>query len=245
MSGWATRSRSESRSACRMAGRPTSAWFDTEQVSGDIGGGVLHVGYLTPEGSYAEVRQTDGDGDAAVDDWVDGAVRPAASSIGDGTWQLVESEETGKQGLVLHRRGVTIVVTGKAELGELEELAGSLRDRRSLVARRQRLCSRRRGLQPGARAVEPGLADRGELFAALPQRDRALQGQPTALELLDDIDQLVAGGFVARGRCLVRCAHDSPSVVAVKLPPATRTSSADRGAGGVRTTAPSSVWTRA
>ena len=52
----------------------TSAWFDTEQVSGDIGGGVLHVGYLTPDGSYAEVRQTDGDGDAAVDDWVDGAV---------------------------------------------------------------------------------------------------------------------------------------------------------------------------
>ena len=105
----------------------TSAWFDTEQVSADIGGGVLHVGYLTPDGSYAEVRQTDGDADAAIDDWVDGAVPAGDVQIGDATWQLVESESTGKQGLVLSDRGVTVVVTGKAEQGELEELAGSLR----------------------------------------------------------------------------------------------------------------------
>lgn len=105
----------------------TSAWFDTEQVSGDIGGGVLHVGYVTPDGSYAEVRQTDGDGDAAVDDWVDGAVPAGDVKIGDAAWQVVGSEETGKQGLVLTERGVTIVVTGKAQRGELVELAGSLR----------------------------------------------------------------------------------------------------------------------
>lgn len=104
----------------------TSAWFDTEQVSGDIGGGVLHVGYVTPDGSYAEVRQTDGDGGAAVDAWVDGAVPAGDVDIGDATWQVVESADTGKQGLVLTERGVTIVVTGKAQQGELEELAGSL-----------------------------------------------------------------------------------------------------------------------
>jgi len=105
----------------------TSAWFDTEQVSGDIGGEVLHVGYLTPDGSYAELRQTDGDADAAVDDWVDGAVPSGNVEIGDTTWQVVESASTGKQGLVLSDGGVTVVVTGKAEQGELEELAGSLR----------------------------------------------------------------------------------------------------------------------
>ncbi len=105
----------------------TSAWFDTEQVSGDIGGGVLHVGYLTPDGSYAEVRQTDGDADAAVDDWVDGAVPAGEVEIGGATWQVVESEETGKQGLVLTEGGITIVVTGKAEQSELEVLAGALR----------------------------------------------------------------------------------------------------------------------
>ena len=61
---------------------PTSAWFDSEQVSGVVGGGVLHVGYLTPEGSYAEVKQTDGDRAAAVDEWVDGAVRYRRGSGG-------------------------------------------------------------------------------------------------------------------------------------------------------------------
>ena len=106
---------------------PTSAWFDSEQVSGVVGGGVLHVGYLTPEGSYAEVKQTDGDRAAAVDEWVDGAVRTGEVQVGDGVWDLVESEETGKVALVSTDAGVTAVVTGKAALAELEVLAGSLR----------------------------------------------------------------------------------------------------------------------
>jgi hypothetical protein len=106
---------------------PTSAWFDTEEVSGAINGGVLHVGYLTPDGSYAEVRQTDGDADEAVDEWVDGAVPVGEASVGDVTWQVVESAATGKQALVKTERGVTVVVSGKAEQTELEVLAGSLR----------------------------------------------------------------------------------------------------------------------
>lgn len=106
---------------------PTSAWYDSEQVSGVVGGGVLHVGFLTPDGSYAELRQTDGDRAAAVDEWVDGAVRTGEVQVGDGVWDLVESEETGKVGLVRADDGVTIVVTGKADLDELETLAGSLR----------------------------------------------------------------------------------------------------------------------
>ncbi|MCZ3387134.1 MAG: DUF4245 domain-containing protein [Actinomycetia bacterium] len=105
----------------------TSAWFDTAEVSGAIGGGVLHVGYLTPGGSYAEVRQTDGDAEAAIDEWVDGGVSVQEVAIADVVWRVVESAETGKQGLVLSDRGVTIVVTGKAEMDELALLAGSLR----------------------------------------------------------------------------------------------------------------------
>ncbi|MEO8107838.1 MAG: DUF4245 domain-containing protein [Actinomycetes bacterium] len=106
---------------------PTSAWFDTAAVSGEVGGGVLHVGYVTPDGSYAEVRQTDGDSKAAVDDWVDGAVPAAEVEVGGRMWSLVASAETGKQGLVTTERGVTVVVTGKASQGELEDLAASLR----------------------------------------------------------------------------------------------------------------------
>jgi hypothetical protein len=105
----------------------TSAWFDTEAVSGGIGGGVLHVGYLTPAGSYAEVRQTDGDASVAIDDWVDGAQEVGQVVIGDTTWTKVQSDDSGKVGLVLTERGVTAVVTGKAEVDELEVLAGSLR----------------------------------------------------------------------------------------------------------------------
>lgn len=106
---------------------PTSAWFDTDAVSGAIGGGVLHVGYVTPDGSYAEVRQTDGDADAAVDDWVEGATPVADVVVGGQTWTVVESEQTGQQALVATERGVTVVLTGKASQDELEELAASLR----------------------------------------------------------------------------------------------------------------------
>jgi hypothetical protein len=73
------------------------------------------------------VRQTDGDASAAVDDWVDGASEVDQVVIGNQTWTKVESAESGKVGLVLTDRGVTAVVTGKAEFDELEILAGSLR----------------------------------------------------------------------------------------------------------------------
>lgn len=106
---------------------PTSAWFDSEQVSGVVGGGVLHVGYLTPDGSYAELKQTDGDRAAAVEEWVDGAAPAGEVPVGDVVWDLVESEKTEKVGLVRTDGGVTIVVTGKAAVAELETLAGSLR----------------------------------------------------------------------------------------------------------------------
>ena len=114
---------------------PTSAWFDTEPISGEIGGGVLHVGYVTPDGSYAEVRQTDGDANAAVAEWVDAASPVADVVVKDRSWTLVESEETGKQGLVAnaawrHRRGDG---QGVAE-ASLEELAASL----ALTTRRRR-----------------------------------------------------------------------------------------------------------
>lgn len=106
---------------------PTSAWFDTDAVSGAVGGGILHVGYQTPDGSYAEVRQTDGDSGAAVDEWVEGAVRVDDVVVADREWTVVESEQTGKQGLVSTEGGITVVLTGKASQDELEELAASLR----------------------------------------------------------------------------------------------------------------------
>jgi hypothetical protein len=106
---------------------PNSAWFDPAGVNASIDGGVLHVGYVTPEGSYAEVRQTNGDPKEAVAEWVDDARSANTVDVGGRSWRVVESAETGKQGLVGEYRGTTVVVTGKAGLDELQELAASLR----------------------------------------------------------------------------------------------------------------------
>ena len=89
-------------------------------------GGVLHVGYVTPDGSYAEVRQTDGEQRGAVAEWVDDAEPIDTVTVSGRQWDIVESPESGKQGLVATVNGTTVVVTGKAELNELQELAGSL-----------------------------------------------------------------------------------------------------------------------
>jgi hypothetical protein len=107
---------------------PTSAWFQPAGVDSRIDGGELHVGYLTPAGSYAEVRQTDGAASQALEEWVG----PDAAKTGDvqiegQQWSVVESEDAGKQALVLDVGGTVVVVTGKADRAELEELAGSLR----------------------------------------------------------------------------------------------------------------------
>ena len=107
---------------------PTSAWFDPAAVTGDLDGGLLHVGYVTPEGSYAEVRQTDGKQKAAVAEWVDDAEPVDNVTIAGRRWDVVQSPKTGKQALVTTGdKGTTVVVTGKAGLDELQQLAASLR----------------------------------------------------------------------------------------------------------------------
>jgi hypothetical protein len=106
---------------------PNSAWFEPAATS-DIDAGMLHVGYVTPDGSYAEMRQTDGNRRAAIAEWVDDAARVDGTRISGRRWDVVESAKTGKQALVTTTdQGTTVVVTGKAGLDELRQLAGSLR----------------------------------------------------------------------------------------------------------------------
>lgn len=108
----------------------TSAWFDTAAAS-DVDAGVLHVGFLTPDGSYAAVRQTDADKAVAMAEWVEGATETGTVEIDGRTWQRFESRDGDEQALVLVREDarppVTVVVTGKADAPELEALAESLR----------------------------------------------------------------------------------------------------------------------
>ena len=107
---------------------PTSAWFEPIGSDPAIDGGVLHVGYVTPDQSYAEVRQTDGPAQQAVEEWVgEDAERTGTIGIAGHQWSVVESTASGNQGLVLTEHGTTVVVTGKADGDELETLAASLR----------------------------------------------------------------------------------------------------------------------
>jgi hypothetical protein len=102
---------------------PTSAWAEGAETS-DYNGLVVHAGYLTPSGSYAEVRQTDGLRAQALDDWTEGGKRTGTTEVDGLTWQTYESAT--RKALVLTDGAVTRVVTGKADWPELEQLAGSL-----------------------------------------------------------------------------------------------------------------------
>lgn len=106
----------------------TSAWFEPQGADPAIDGGVLHVGYVTPAQSYAEVRQSDVSADEALAEWVGDDVEQVGTvSIGGRRWSLVESAGADKEALVVDVDGTTVVVTGKADRGELEMLAASLR----------------------------------------------------------------------------------------------------------------------
>jgi hypothetical protein len=107
----------------------TSAWYENASETGSLGGSVLHVGYTTPSGSYAEVKQTDGDPQVAVEQWADGAVPVDNVAIGGEQWQRLESTETGAKALAWEggtEPQVLVLVTGKADWPELQELAESL-----------------------------------------------------------------------------------------------------------------------
>lgn len=111
------------------AWRATSAWFRPDDP--DVGGAVFHLGYLTPDGSYAQVRQTDADRDDTVREWV-GVAEPVGDpvTLAGLEWQRLQTAVEGSRALVAVRGAgpdqVVIVVDGKADWPELEELAASL-----------------------------------------------------------------------------------------------------------------------
>jgi hypothetical protein len=112
--------------------RPTAAWFAPEDHSGVASSGsLLLVGYLTPLGSYAEVRQSDAAPVSVLPSWTDDGRFVGTVSAGGHTWRHLRSPTTGKEALATTRRvsgrRMLVVVTGKASLAELTTLAGSLR----------------------------------------------------------------------------------------------------------------------
>jgi hypothetical protein len=101
----------------------TSAWSEGALSSG-IGGVVVHIGYLTPSGSYAELWQTDGEPASAIDTWAAGSQQTGTTTVAGRTWQTWESDT--QRALVERQGAVSRMVTGKAGWAELMALASSL-----------------------------------------------------------------------------------------------------------------------
>jgi hypothetical protein len=108
----------------------TSAWFDGPVEFPGLDGSVLHVGYVTPTGSYAEVKQTDGDPGFALREWADDAPAVGSVEINGVEWtrRLSRSGVRALTATASGRPEVLVIVTGKADWPELTELAGALRE---------------------------------------------------------------------------------------------------------------------
>ena len=87
-----------------------------------------HVGYLTPAEGSAVVDVTLG----ATPSWVEavvgqGAEQQSEREVGGRAWQVLEDDgDPVRTSLLREQDGVTTVVSGRADLAELEVLAGAL-----------------------------------------------------------------------------------------------------------------------
>jgi Protein of unknown function (DUF4245) len=104
--------------------RATSARFSPDTAEGLP---TWHVGYLTPDQTYAGVDVTRG----ATPAWVAGVVgsdaEPSgAREVGGTTWQVLDPEGSTLKGLVRAQGDVTTVVSGRASARQLGVLAAAV-----------------------------------------------------------------------------------------------------------------------
>jgi Protein of unknown function (DUF4245) len=102
--------------------KATSVRYDTD------GGAVTwHIGFVTPEGRYAAVEQSDGRATPFLGEFVDGATKTGGAMVSGVLWQRLEGGKPEPRALVLRGSDVTTVVAGGASFGELQQLANALR----------------------------------------------------------------------------------------------------------------------
>jgi hypothetical protein len=102
--------------------RPTSARWESTQESG--GARVLHIGYVTPSGAYAQFSRSTASTASYLDEQTASGVPSGEAVIGPSTWE--RRETTDRRSLVLTNGDVVTVVSGTAPWDELEALAGTL-----------------------------------------------------------------------------------------------------------------------
>ncbi|MGY1702780.1 DUF4245 domain-containing protein [Geodermatophilus sp. SYSU D00766] len=104
--------------------RPTSARTDAGEAV-DGAPVTLEVGYVTPSEEYAGFLTTDDPRAERLTAVLDGAEEDGTVQLGDRTWTRLTSDR-GETVLTVEDGGVTTMVTGSADDGELETVAGSL-----------------------------------------------------------------------------------------------------------------------
>ncbi|MDQ1668132.1 MAG: hypothetical protein QOE40_193 [Actinomycetota bacterium] len=93
-------------------------------ADGDV---TWHLGFVTPDGHYAEVEQSDGPRAGLVNQHAEGAQIVGSERIGSSRWQRLDGGKPERRALVLRGDGVTTMVAGSATWAELIALATALR----------------------------------------------------------------------------------------------------------------------
>lgn len=105
--------------------RVTSAYF-TPPAGPGTGSGTLHLGYLTPEGQYAALEQSDRELADLITAVADGARRTGDSDVAGAIWDVYGGREDTRA--LARRDGAAVVVVGgTASEVELRELIRTLR----------------------------------------------------------------------------------------------------------------------
>jgi hypothetical protein len=106
--------------------RSTSARVDRAPGDGSV---AWTVGFVTPREAYAATAQTDGDAQRYVADFTKQGAPAGTVEVAGASWQRLERRvgEEDRRSLVRELPASTVVVTGTAEWGELEQLAAALR----------------------------------------------------------------------------------------------------------------------
>jgi hypothetical protein len=104
--------------------RPTSARTDAGEAA-EGSPVTLEIGYVTPSGEYAGFLTTDDRRAEPLTAVLEGAQDDGSVQVGGRTWTRLTSER-GETVLSREEAGVTTLVTGSADDGELETVAASL-----------------------------------------------------------------------------------------------------------------------
>ena len=80
------------------------------------------MGYVTPGSDFISLAQTDAGNPTWIAQMSDNAQVAGERAAGGSTWELRDSEE-GEASMILEQDGMTVVLSGEADLAEFDVLA--------------------------------------------------------------------------------------------------------------------------